>query len=126
MVTLTVVTLRQADRRGKALGCVVSLLLFAAALYYGAHVGEIYWRYFELRDAMRYQASLAPSLSDEEIRQHLAWKADSLFPGRAPRFAIRRSVRPGQITIQTEYSERVDLPFFEHTFVLRPRAEERL
>jgi len=43
--------------------------------------------------------------------------------GQRPRFTIDRRTHRNRILIQTEYTERVDLPFFKHTFVLRPRAE---
>jgi hypothetical protein len=55
-------------RRGAGnLGCLLSLLLFVAALYYGVHVGEVYLRYYRLLDAMRFQASIAPSVTDDVI-----------------------------------------------------------
>lgn len=113
----------QADRRGRsAFGCLITLLLFAAALYYGVHIGEVYVRYYRLLDVMRFQASLAPSISNEVINSRLTATADSLL-GRSPRFKIRRSGRTRKISIETEYTERVQLPLFDHTFVLRPRAE---
>ena len=117
---------RGTSRRGAStLGCLVSLALFAGALYYGLHVGQVYLRYFELLDDMRGQAHVGAHLSDSEITAHLTAQADSLL-GETPRFQITRGGRPYRITIQTEYSERVDLPFFKHTFVLRPHAEEPL
>jgi hypothetical protein len=110
-------------RRGTStLGCLVSLALFVAALYYGVHIGQVYLRYYELLDDMRSQAHLAASASDTAIALHLRAQADSLL-GQTPRFRITRAGQSNRITIQTEYSESVDLPFFKHTFVLRPRAE---
>jgi hypothetical protein len=101
----------------------VSLALFVGALYYGVHIGQVYLRYYELLDDMRGQAHMGGHLSDSEITNLLTAQADSLL-GEAPRFQITRGGRPNRITITTEYTERVDLPFFKHTFVLRPRAEE--
>ncbi len=115
-----------AGRRGGTLGCLVSLLFFVTAVYYGFHIGEVYWRYYEVLEAMKSEARLARGLTDREIRTRLAWKADSISPGLAPEFSVRRRARPGRITIETAYSERVVLPFFTHTFDLRPRAEEPL
>lgn len=110
-------------RRGAGLlGCLVSLALFCAALYYGVHIGEVYLRYYRLLDAMRFQATLAPRLEDEDIRSRLAATADSLL-GQPLRFRIERAGTPRRITIRTEYEERVELPFFRHTFLFRPRAE---
>jgi hypothetical protein len=106
------------------MGCLFSLLLFAAALYYGVHIGEVYLRYYRLLDAMRFQAQIAPTILDNAvINRRLTAAADSIL-GKSPRFLIDRRQR--RITIQTEYSERVELPFFKHTFLLRPRAEAPL
>ena len=120
------VSLGRSDRRGASgLGCLITLLLFAAAVYYGVNIGRVYVRYYQLLDAMRFQAGLAPSVTDDVIDRRLSATADSLL-GRAPRFRITRGGNPNRITIQTEYSEVVTLPLFRHTFVLRPRAEEPL
>jgi hypothetical protein len=122
-----VVSLRRTSRRGVGgFGCLVSLALFVAALYYGFYIGQIYFRYHQLLDSMRTQARLAPTLDDEAIHRRLGVEGDSLFPGRSPRFKITRGGHPNRITITTEYTERIDLPLFKHTFVLRPRAEEAL
>lgn len=121
------VSVWSAPRRGAgALGCLFSLLLFVAALYYGVNIGQVYLRYYELLDGMRTQARLAPSLSDEVIYRRLTEQAEGLLPGGSPRFKISRGGRPNRIVIDTEYTEQVDLPLFNHEFVLRPRAEERL
>jgi hypothetical protein len=108
------------------LGCLVSLVLFAAALYYGFNIGQVYFRYYQLLDTMRTQARLAPSLNDDVIQRRLIGQADSLLRNGSPRFKITRGGHPNRIIITTEYTEEVDLPFFKHTFVLRPRTEEAL
>jgi hypothetical protein len=107
-------------------GCLFSLLLFIAALYYGVNIGQVYLRYYQLVDGMRTQARLAPSLQDDVIYRRLSEQADSLLPGGSPRFTITRGGHPNRIVIETEYTDRVDLPLFKHSFVLRPRAEEPL
>jgi hypothetical protein len=113
-------------RRGAGtFGCLVSLALFLAAAYYGVHIGGVYWRYYQLRDEMRQQAKFATQFTDAAIRNRLTAQADSLL-GQTPVFEIQRGGRPSRITIQTEYTERVELPFFSHVFVLRPHAEEPL
>lgn len=104
----------------------VSLLLFAGALYYGVNIGKVYLRYYELLDGMRTQARLAPSLDDDVIYRRLDAQADSLLPGAKPEFKITRGGNPKRITIETQYTDQVDLPLFKHTFVLRPKAEEPL
>lgn len=119
---------RKARRGGSNLGCLLSLLILAAALYYGVNIGEVYWRYYQLLDEMKSQARLAPSLTDATIRRRLILKVENLgLPSDAERFRIRRT--GGQtrlITIETQYSESVDLPFFEHTFQFKPKAEAGL
>lgn len=114
------------DRRGaSSLGCLVSLVLLVGAIYYGVHIGGIYWRSYQLQDDMRQQARFAGQLTDQAIRLRLLAQADSLL-GQAPDFQIERAGRPSRITIQAHYTETVELPLFKHTFVLRPRAEEPL
>ena len=110
-------------RGGTSLGCLVSLVLFLAAAYYGVHIGEVYLRFYRLQDAMRFQAQMAPTIDNAVIGRRLAATADSIL-GQAPRFRIDRTGK--RITIQTEYSDRVELPFFKHTFLLHPRAEAPL
>jgi hypothetical protein len=117
---------RTSQRGAGGFGCLFSLLLFAAALYYGVNIGQVYLRYYQLIDGMRAQARLAPSLQDDAINQRLGLQADSLLPGGRPRFKITRGGHPNRIVIETEYTDRVDLPLFNHTFVMRPRAEEPL
>lgn len=114
------------SRRGESrLGCLVSLALFVAALYYGINIGEVYIRYYQLQEEMRSAARLAPSLDDQVIRRRLADKVDDLaLPVEAHRFIIQR--RPRSIVIETAYSETLDLPFFNHTFRFKPRAEASL
>jgi hypothetical protein len=114
---------RRSRRGASALGCLFSLALLAAAAYYGVHIGGVCLRYYELRDDMGQQARFAAENSDDTIETRLLAQADSLL-GQAPDFIIQRG--RGQVTIQTEYSETVDLPLFRHTFVLRPRAEAPL
>jgi hypothetical protein len=122
-----VVSIWGTSRRGAGgLGCLISLFLFGAALYYGITIGQVYLRYYQLLDSMQTQARLAPSLQDDVIERRLSEEADSLLPGGSPEFIITRGGHPNRITIETEYSEEVDLPLFKHTFVLRPKAEEPL
>jgi hypothetical protein len=122
------VTKRVGSKRGASTsGCLVSLLIFVAAVYYGIHFGEPWLRYYQLLDEMRSSARLAPTLSDGVIRRRLEAKADELdLPEAAHRFQISRSGKPRKITISTEYSETVSVPLFTHTFVFTPTAEEPL
>jgi hypothetical protein len=114
------------DRRGgSSLGCLLSLLIFVSALYYGVHIGEVYLRYYRLLDAMRFQASLAPSVTDDVIKRRLMATADSLL-GQTPVFQVSRGGNPARITVEAQYRDSVDLPFFKRAFPLHPRAEAPL
>jgi hypothetical protein len=66
---------------------------------------------------------MAPTIKDAVIGRRLAATADSIL-GQHPGFRIDRTTK--RITIQAEYSDSVDLPFFKHTFHFRPRAEAPL
>jgi hypothetical protein len=123
-----VVSLSRHSRRGAgSLGCLFSLALFGAALYYGVNIGQVYLRYYQVLDGMRTQARMAPHLQDDDIYRRLNGQADSLFGGAAkPHFKVTRNNEHKRIIIETEYNDHVDLPLFKHTFVLRPRAEEAL
>ena len=117
------VTFGRHDRRGNSsLGCLVSLILLLAASYYGYHIGQIYFRYYQIQDEMETQAKLAPSLQNDVIYRRLAALSDSLL-GRTLTFDIRRTNR---ITIHAEYSDSVDLPLFKHVFHFQPKSEAPL
>ena len=112
-------------RGGSTLGCLVSLLVFVAALYYGVHIGEVYWRYYQLLDEMKVNARLGPNLADDVIQRRLQAKVDELFAdGRHLTFRITRGGPSRTITIQTQYRDSVSLPLFNRAFELKPRAEE--
>lgn len=117
------VSVRAGERGTSTLGCLVSAAAFCAAVYYGVHVGGIYWRFYQLKDDMQQQAMFANQNTDDVIRARLTAQADSLL-GSAPAFRIARDGRHNAITIEAEYSESVDLPLLKKTFVLRPRVEE--
>jgi hypothetical protein len=106
---------------------VFSLALFAVAVYVAVNVGEVWLRYYQLLDEMRVQVRLAPNLPDATIRDRLLRRVEQLgLPDEARRFSIRRTSRPREIVISTEYRETVTLPFFTHTFTFRPRASAPL
>jgi type III secretory pathway component EscU len=117
------------SRRGSSTGgCLISLVLFIAAVYYGIHLGEPWFRYYQLVDEMRVSARLAPTLSDPVIRRRLEQKVDELqIPADAKKkFTITRSGNPRKITISTQYSETVTVPLLTHTFLFTPTTEEPL
>ncbi len=116
------------SRRGtSSRGCLFSLLVVVVALYYGINIGEVWYRFYQMQEEMTSQARMAPGLSDGVIRRRLQVKAEALgLPPEAQEIRITRSRQARQIIIESTYDESVDLPFFNHTFNLKPRAEAPL
>ena len=109
-------------RRGGTLGCLVTLLVAAGAIYFAVNVAEVWLRYYRYVDAMRQNVRFAASRTDESIRNRLAAFADSLgLPEEAHRVKVLRRGRT--ISISAEYSELVDLPFVKQEIELSPRAD---
>ena len=122
------VTLRR-DRRGAStIGCLLSLLVLVAVLYYGVNIGEVYFRYYRILDEMQTQARVAAALDNGTIQRRVAAAIQEIgLPDDASsNLEITRSASPRVITIETEYSETVNLPLFVHTFHLHPKATEPL
>jgi len=117
-------------RRGaSSSGCLISLLLFVAALYYGVNIGEVYFRYYRLLDAMQTETRMAPGLDDGTIRRRIQAAIEEIgLPDSAGgrQLLIRRTASPREIVIETRYSEPVSLPFFNHSFSFHPRATQPL
>ena len=116
-------------RRGASTtGCLISLAVFVAVLYYGVNIGELYFRYYRLLDEMQTQARLAAALDNGTIQRRIqAAVQDIGLPDEAATdLTITRSASPREITIETSYSESVHLPLFAHTFSFHPKATEPL
>lgn len=122
------VTPKVRSRRGASTaGCLISLVLFVAAVYYGIHLGQPWVRYYQLLDEMRVSARLAPTLSDGVIRRRLEQKVDELgLPADAKKFQISRTGKPRRIIISTLYQETVTAPLLNYTFHFTPHTEEPL
>lgn len=117
------------SRRGaSSSGCLFSLLLFVAVLYYGVNIGEVYFRYYRLLDEMQTQTRVASALDDGTIRRRVQAAAEEIgLPEEAgTNLLIRRTAFPREIVLETRYSESVSLPFFNHTFSFHPRATQPL
>lgn len=118
------------SRRGaSSSGCLFSLLLFVAALYYGVNIGEVYFRYYRLLDEMQTEVHLAAGLDDGTIRRRIQAAVDEIgIPDSAGgnQLQVRRTESPREIVIETRYSEWVSLPFFNHSFSFHPRATQPL
>ena len=108
-----------------SIGCLVLLLVLAAAGYFAVNIGEVYFRFYEFRDDVRQEARFARMRSDADIRGRLAAKADSLgLPAEAGRVGIYRTA--GRITLTSEYTELVELPLFVREFDFSIREEGAL
>lgn len=121
---------RPLGRAGKgSMGCLTTLLLFGAVVYWSLPVAQIYVRQYQFADEMRTCAILAPNLTDDVIRRRLQDKADQLgLPAEAVKhLKVRRTGDPDRrISIDSDYSERVHLPGFQYTFEFRPHADQPL
>ena len=116
-------------RRGaSSTGCLISLLLFVAVLYYGVNIGELWFRYYRFLDEVQTQARLAAALDDGTIRRRLqaAVQEIGLPDSVGTKLSIRRTFMPREIRIETWYSEDVHLPLFNHTFRFNPKATQPL
>ena len=116
-------------RRGaSSTGCLISLLIFVAVLYYGVNIGEVYFRYYRLLDEMQSQSRIAAALDDGTIRRRIQASVQEIgIPDSAGnRLIIRRTVMPREFSIETSYSETVHLPLFTHTFSFTPKATQPL
>ena len=125
-----VTTLR--DERGKVrLGCLFVILVVALAIYVGKDFGRIFLRYYQLVDQVKAQASFAPGLTDQAIRDRLVAECDSLnIPLGPKQWQITRTRDPGEISISATYRDSVivNLPGFHRVyfFELHPSARAGL
>jgi hypothetical protein len=110
-------------RRGSSsLGCLLTMLIVAAVLYFGVNIGEVYWHAYEFQDDMRQEAQFAKNVSNDSILHHLRSDADSLgLPDDAQAIAIRRT--QGSISIHAEYDERIELPMHATLAHFHPHAD---
>ena len=110
-------------RSGRSrLGCLVTLLLVAAAGYFAVDVAEAYLRNYQFQDAMTQEARFAHRKTDAEIARRLQAKADSLgLPSDAADVNVERA--DSSITISSEYTVPIRLPFATRRIAFHPRAE---
>lgn len=124
-----VTTTSSARRRGASTtGCLLSLLVLVAVLYYGVNIGELYFRYYRLVDEMGSQARVAAALDNGTIQRRIVAAIQDIgLPDDATsNLQITRVASPRQITIESEYAESVHLPLFDHTFRFHPKVTEPL
>ena len=116
------------SRRGaSSVGCLVTILLLAALVYYGSKLGPIWWRSWKLEDRMKTAARFASTQTVEQINRELQDAAIELgLPAEARKFVIRKTETPPSITISTRYRERVDLPLLHRDFTFNPVVTQGL
>ena len=119
---------RRLNQRGIGrTGCLLTLLVVVATVYFGLPIAGTYIRYFRFKNEMQTQARFAPSIDDDTIRRRLFQTVDDLgVPDTAKRIQIRRTSRPRQIQISTEWEETIVLPFYTRDITLRLLVRERL
>ncbi len=117
---------RRSVRGASTLGCLFSIMLLMAVLYYGIDAGRVYWDFYKFQDEMESSARFASTESDDQIRQHLKGVAQDLgLPTEAQRITIQRIVHPRLVTIRSQYTVEIVLPFKRKELTLRPKAEAR-
>jgi len=111
-----------ARRGSSSLGCLFTLLVLAAICYFGVNIGEVYFRYFQYKDAMRQEVRFAAHNNDAIIVRHLRDQADSLgLPDGARNVVVQRDGR--HIEIEAEYYDHIELPLTVREVYLNPHAE---
>jgi len=90
------------------LGCLVAIAVLALAAYVVKDVGAVYWRYYQIQDAVKTQAGLAPARTDQVITERRVAAADTRGQPLGPKvWSIRRTGSPSVITIRAAYDDSV-------------------
>ena len=112
----------ESRRKGAiTLGCLMSLLIGAAVLYFGVPIAEVYFRANRFQDAVAMETRFHAGHGDPQIKAHMAIVADSLgVPADAGKVTIVRKDR--RITISSVYEEVIHLPGYQKSIVFRPSA----
>lgn len=104
--------LRLSNRRGVTLGCLLWVLVIAAAAYFGVGIAEVYVKHARFKDVMAQEIRFRAKLPDYQLKQRFAFLADSLgLPEDAGIVTITR--RQGRITVQSHYEQTLELPGFK-------------
>lgn len=110
-------------RDGKSrLGCLLTVAVLGAIVYFGWGVAQVYLRFYEFQDDMAQEVRFAARTPDDTIILTLRAKADSLgLPDDAQRVKVKR--KGHQIWIWADYVETIELPGRIETLDLAPHAE---
>ena len=109
-------------------GCLFSVLIVVAVVYFGHPIGSMYIRYYRMENEMQTQARFAPSIDDATIRRRLLQTIDDLgLPlGARSRLRINRTSRPREIVISTSWEETIVLPFYTRVQRFATEVRERM
>ena len=120
------VSRRNGTRGATALGCLFSIMIMMVLVYYGIDAGRHYWDFYKFQDEMETSARFASTQTDDQIRVHLRGIAQDLgLPAEAQRITIRRTEHPPVVTIRSQYTIELLLPFTTKSMTLRPVVEVR-
>ena len=77
---------------------------------------------------MQTQTRLGAAIDDGTIRRRIqaAVQEIGLPEAASAQLQVRRTAMPREIRIETQYSEAVSLPLFNHTFTFHPKATQPL
>jgi hypothetical protein len=102
-------------------GCLFTLLIVAAVMYFGVNAGEVYWRYLQYKEAMDQEVRFRSFLPNARIRENLANIADSLgLPEDAGVVTVTRE--RGRVTVEAHYEDVIELPGYRKEIHFEPRA----
>jgi len=114
-----VVTKRMGNLGASRLGCLFTLMIVVVMAYYGVGIGSTFVTHARVKDAMRQEARSAVLVDDNTMRRRLRAVVEGLdLPESALDFQIRRTVRPREVVISTNWSVIWEVPFYtrEHRF----------
>lgn len=121
-----VTSARGRNRGASTIGCLFTLLILVAILYYGVDIGRIYWNYYRLEDEMETSARFASGETDDQIVKHLIGVSEDLgLPAESRRFIIVRTQHPNEVTIRTSYRVELELPLQRRTIKMQPEVTVR-
>lgn len=111
------------QRAGRSsMGCLLTLLILAATVYFGVNAGEVYFRFYQFQDAMKQEVRFAAHNSNAVILRRLRIQADSLgLPEAAGVVTLQRDGR--HIEMESDYYENIELPGMVREVHFNPHAE---
>jgi hypothetical protein len=90
------------------LGCLFTLAIMAAIVYFGFDFAQVQMRFYRIQDEVKTRATFAPVFDDATIRRGLVAKSDSLGLPLGPRdWTVKRTYEPREITISATYTDSV-------------------